>query len=188
MYGFSKNKNDKEGKRLILDEIDFSSNNLSQLNFVDVYITDSIFCNTVFENTNFGGAKLYGCEFNNITFKNVNFGKVELDASKIVNSIFDNCTLIKVSSNETLFGNLCFQHCKLDDVFSNSIVKNILFEECDFNGIEFWECIISSLKFKKSKFKVTDMKKNINKGTLERPVIINGDEAISFFKERSEIL
>lgn len=188
LYMNSIHKNNTEGKRLILDAIDFSNNNLSQLNFVDVFITDSIFENLIFKNTNFGGAKLYGCKFNNISFKNVNFGKTELDYSIIINSTLDNCTLIKVSSNETFFENLCFQNCKLGDVFSNSVIKNILFEECIFNGVEFWECIINNITFKKSEFKITDNIKNINKGSLEQPIIINGDEAINYFKEYSQII
>lgn len=183
-YIDSAQKNELEGNRLILDEIDFSNNNLSKLNFVDVYITDSIFNNIVFENINFWGAKLYGCKLNDITFRNVNFGKAELDFSHIVNSTFDNCTLIKVSSNETYFENLYFKSCKIDDVFSNSKINNIQFEECDFNGVEFWECIINNLKFINSKFDVNNIIKKINKGTLEQPIIVNGNEAIKIFKER----
>lgn len=65
-YLDSVQKNDSKGNRLILDEIDFSDTNLSRLRFTDVYITDSIFDNTVFEDVNFGGAKLFNCKLNNI--------------------------------------------------------------------------------------------------------------------------
>lgn len=33
----------KDGDRLILDEIDFTNNDLSNLDFMDIYITDSFF-------------------------------------------------------------------------------------------------------------------------------------------------
>lgn len=186
LYMDSINKMNINGKKLILDEIDFSDNDLSQLNFVDVHITDSIFKNTIFNNVNFGGSKLYSCEFNNVTFKNTNFGKTQLDSSTIINSTFNNCTLVKVNSNDAFFKDLCFENCKLHDVFSYSIVKNILFEECEFNGAEFWECIISNLEFRNSRFEIVDVIKRINKGTLEQPLIINGDEAIEFFKDISK--
>ncbi len=130
---------------------------------------------------------LIGCEFNNVTFKNVNFGKTELDYSKILTSTFVNCTLIKISSNESHFEDLHFQNCKLVDAFSNSKINNILFEEYDFNGVEFWECIISNLKFKNSNFYTIDSIKNINIGSLEQPIIISGDEAIHFFKEHIQV-
>ena len=49
---------DKGGERLFLDNIDFTKNNLSELDFVDTYIASSFFSSQVFRNVNFGDAKL----------------------------------------------------------------------------------------------------------------------------------
>ncbi|MEI3613631.1 pentapeptide repeat-containing protein [Pseudogracilibacillus sp. SO30301A] len=177
--------NETDGKKLMLDRIDFSNNNLSKLNFVDVYITDSIFNDTVLDGVNFGGAKIYDCKLNNMTFKNVNFGKAEFDFSYIKDSSFEDCFFTKVSSNQTLFENLYFKSCKINDVFSNSKINYIHFENCDFNGVEFWKCIVQGLQFTNSNFDVDDMIRKINKGTLDEPVIVDGEEAVNTFKEYS---
>jgi len=175
------------GKKLILDEVDFSNNDLSKLNFVGVYITSSYFKSTILENVNFGGAKLYDCKFRNMTFKNVNFGKTELDFSLLRDSTFESCTLVKVNSNETYFQDLNFNNCTIDDVFSNSKIDQIRFENCKFNEIEFWECIISNLTFISSNFH-TDMISKVNKGTFDEPTIVKGKEAVDIFKSNSSIL
>lgn len=172
------------GKKLILDEVDFSNNDLSKLNFVDVYITSSNFKNAILENVNLGGAKFYECTFSNMTFRNVNFGKTVLDFSLLTDSTFDNCSFTKINSNETYFQDLNFNNCTMDDVFSNSKASHIQFENCIFNGIEFWECIISNLTFISSYFH-TDMISKLNKGSLDEPIIVDGKEAISIFKSNS---
>lgn len=185
-YIDSAQKNELEGKRLILDEIDFSQNDLSRLNFVNVYITGCIFHNMVFENINFGGAKLYDCNLSNITFRNINFGKAVLDFSHIEHSTFENCTLRKINSNETKFEKIYFNSCKLDDVFAYSVLNDVEYENCEINGVEFWECIINNLKFINSEFDVNDSIKKINIGTLEQPIIVNGNEAVKLFKGAAE--
>jgi len=60
----------KKGERLILDEVDFTDNDLSNLDFVETYITSSLFKGNVFKNTNFGGAELHDCIFKDIEFEN----------------------------------------------------------------------------------------------------------------------
>ncbi len=60
------------------------------------------------------------------------------------------------------------------------------FENCEINGVEFWECIINNLKFLNSEFDVNDSIKKINIGTLEQPIIVNGNEAVKLFKGAAE--
>ncbi|MGD7006908.1 pentapeptide repeat-containing protein [Metabacillus sp. 84] len=182
-YIDSVQRNELEGNRLILDGIDFSNNNLSELNFLDVYITDSFFKNHVFENTNFGGAKLYGCKLNHIVFRKANLGKAEMNYSHVADCAFEKSDLIKVNSFETYFENVNFTSCIIDDFFSNSKINQVQFEDCKFGGVEFWECVTNNIKFKNHPFNANDHIKRINKGTLEQPIFVDGNEAIKVFIE-----
>lgn len=177
----------KKGQRLILDEVDFTDNDLSNLDFVETYITSSLFKSNVFNNTNFGGAELYDCIFKDIIFQNCNFGKTTFDYAMLIDSKLINCNLINLETLETQFEKLLFKNCIINSAFSNCIVKNVDFVECRFVSTEFWQCVIESLKFssKKKDLDLIKLIKEINTGTIERPTFINGEEAVEYFKSKS---
>lgn len=176
----------KKGERLILDEIDFTDNDLSNLDFVETYITSSLFNGNVFKNTNFGGAELYDCFFKDIEFENCNFGKTTFNYTKFLSSKFINCNLIDLETLETQFEELLFENCFINSAFSNCIVKDVDFKDCTFASTEFWQCIIESLKFfmKKKDLDIIKLIKEINTGTIERPTFIKDQEAVEYFKSR----
>lgn len=180
---------DKKGQKLILDEVDFTDNDLSNLNFVETYITSSLFKGNVFKNTNFGGAELYDCIFKDIVFEKCNLGKTIFNYAVLTNSKFSNCNLINLETLETQFEDLSFEKCVVNSAFSNCIVKNVIFEECSFVSTEFWQCIIESLKFSfiKKELDIPKLIKEINIGTIERPTFINGDKAVEYFRSKCKI-
>src|SRR5699024_992157 len=110
-----------------------------------------------------------------------NFGKTVLDFSLLTDSTFDNCSFTKINSNETYFQDLNFNNCTMDDVFSNSKASNIQFENCIFNGIEFWEYIIINITYIRRDFH-TNMISKMKKCCIEEPNIVNGKDTISNIK------
>ena len=179
----------KKGKRLVINEVDFTDNDLSKLDFVETYITNSLFKSKVFEDVNFGGAELYDCIFEDVIFRNCNFGKTVFNYTQIMQSKFLNCNLIELETIETCFEKLIFQNCDINGAFSDCIVKNVRFEECVFYSTEFWQCILEKLTFFSRK-KILDVKKiikELNIGTIENPILINGQEAIKYFENKCTI-
>ncbi len=180
----------KDGDRLILDEIDFTNNDLSNLDFMDIYITDSFFSSQIFENKNMGDAKLYSCIFENVVFKNCNLGKTVLDYARIVNSKFINCNLIELETLESSFEKVLFHNCTFDGAFSDCSIKNIVFEDCAIAFTEFWKCSVENLKVS-NKTNQWDLRKfiqEINIGTVTNPKFIRNSEAIEYFRSRCEML
>ncbi len=177
------------GKKLILDDIDFKDNILSELNFLETYISSSYFGNKTLENINFGGAKLYDCIFENITFINCDFGRTVLDYAKIINSKFINCNFNNLETIETQFEKIILEHCNINSMFSDCVVKDGKFINCIFYSIDFWQCILKNLKIYplKNPFNVKEIIKKINIGTLETPIYIQNEEAVEYFKKVCDI-
>ena len=184
LYFESMSSDDTKGIKLILDEIDFTDNDLSDLNFVEVYITSSLFKNMSFENINFGGSELYSCHFDNVTFNNANFGKTVLDYAEIKNSRFCNSNLSSIETYEAVFKNVIFECCEFNGVFSHSKVKNVIFSDCHFKGTEFWKCIIKNLEFINMRnFSIEYLIKELNTGTFENAKFISNKDAVNYFME-----
>lgn len=174
----------KKGKRLVLDAVDFTNNDLSSLNFVDIYITSSVFNSQVFENINLGDAKLYSCGFKDVVFKNCDFGKTTLDYTRIIDSKFFNCNLIDLETVESDFEGLFFNKCSFDGAFSNCMIKSTVFEECTFVSTEFWRCAIKNLKVcdKNGEWDLKRIIREVNIGTVENPLFVKGSQAIKYFE------
>src|SRR5699024_8839693 len=85
------------GKKLILDEVDFSNNDLSKLNFVDVYITSSNFTKINSNETYF-----QDLNFNNCTMDDV------FSNSKASHIQFENCIFNGIEFWECIISNLTF--------------------------------------------------------------------------------
>lgn len=180
----------KRGERLLLDEIDFTCNNLSDLNFVDIYITSSYFSSQIFENKNMGDAKLYSCIFENIIFENCNLGKTVLDYARIVNCKFINCNLVELETLETSFEGVLFRNCTFNGAFSDCVIKNATFEGCIITSTEFWKCSIESLKVsnKTNQWELKKFIREINIGTITTPQYIKDSEAIEYFEKQCDIV
>ncbi|ETT46689.1 hypothetical protein C162_19569 [Paenibacillus sp. FSL R7-269] len=176
----------EKGQRLILDEVDFTDNDLSDLDFVETYITSSLFKGKVFNNTNFGGAELYDCIFIDTLFENCNLGKTALDYAIITSSKFSNCNFISLETYEAQFENSSFKDCLINSAFSSCIVKDVVFEECNFVSTDFWRCVVENLKIssKKKDIDLLRLIKEINIGTFEMPNLINAESAIEYFKSK----
>ena len=113
----------KRGKKLVLDEVDFTDNDLSSLNFADTYITSSLFKSHIFKSNNFGDAKLYDCTFENVIFENCNLGKTIFDYSQITKSKFYMCNLLNLETIETCFEEILLNKCLINDAFSYCSIK-----------------------------------------------------------------
>ncbi len=162
------------GKKLILDDIDFKDNILSELNFLETYISSSYFGNKTLEN---------------ITFINCDFGRTVLDYAKIINSKFINCNFNNLETIETQFEKIILEHCNINSMFSDCVVKDGKFINCIFYSIDFWQCILKNLKIYplKNPFNVKEIIKKINIGTLETPIYIQNEEAVEYFKKVCDI-
>ncbi len=179
----------KRGKKLVLDEVDFTDNDLSSLNFADTYITSSLFKSHIFKSNNFGDAKLYDCTFENVIFENCNLGKTIFDYSQITKSKFYMCNLLNLETIETCFEEILLNKCLINDAFSYCSIKRIEFIECTFSSTEFWQCIIKNMRIftKDKKCDIKKCIKEINIGTIERPIIIKGETAIKYFENNCVI-
>lgn len=177
-----------KGQRLILDGVDFTNNDLSKLNFVDVYVTSSLFTSQMLQNANFGGSELYDCSFTNVVFDKCNFGKTILNYSVIAESKFLKCNLVEIETLECNFEKLLFNNCSLSGAFSNCTIKNAIFEECTFNYPEFWKCVIENSKI--VNYDELDLKNiisNVNIGTIEEPIFVENQDALKYLESRLTI-
>lgn len=181
---------DKGGERLFLDNIDFTKNDLSELDFVDTYIASSFFSSQVFRNVNFGDAKLYSCIFKNMVFVDCNFGKTVLEYARIVGSKFINCNLIQLETLESSFEDVFFYDCVLDGAFSDCSLKDAVFEKCTFNSTEFWKCSLENMKFlnRDDQWDLKKIIQEINIGTDTNPIFIKGSEAVKYFESKCMML
>ncbi len=80
--------NGKEGNKLVLDEIDFSYNNMSNAYFEGSYITSSVFRNNIFNGTDFNGIQMYDCKFFNVNFDNTTMVKADFKYCLVKESVF----------------------------------------------------------------------------------------------------
>ncbi len=176
----------KKGKKMILDEVDFTDNDLSKLDFTEINISSSLFKFKMFQNVNFADAALYDCTFVDTVFKNCNFGKSIFSYTKFINVTFQNCDFVDLETLDTQFIEVIFHNCRLDGAFSNCVIKQSKFEECTINSTEFWQCIIEDITiFSTNKsLNLEKYVRELNVGTMEKPIFMKGSEALNYFKDK----
>lgn len=174
----------KKGKKLILEDIDFTGNDLSRLDFYGVFIVSSLFDNHTFKDKSFGRAELYSCIFKNTTFENCNLRKTVLSYVNVINCKFNNCNLLVLDTFETRFIDCLFEKCNMNGAFRHCLLKNIVFKECSFIPFDFWQSIIENVQFSNHELlDIPNMIENLNAGTFLRPQYLKGIDAVNHFKE-----
>lgn len=121
-------RNKGNGKRAVLDCVDFSELDISFINFQGAILTNSVFSNMVFTSTIFDSADLTGADFSKTKMTNISFS----------NSLY---------FNETNFNKINFKNAMIEDSRLNSS-----FMDCNFANSRIYHSIIAKSDFYSSNF------------------------------------
>lgn len=174
----------KKGKKIILEEkniegIEWPNVDLSQSNFIECTFRKSIMngwdfyaatlCSTHFEEVSMLSVELVKAnlaytQFSNAQMRDINFSKADLSNSVFENVEIENCKFISSVLDGVDFRNVHFRNVD----FTSSLIENVIFDNAsvlkETNGLD--DAHI----------------KSINIGTADKPVYLEGQEALLWLK------
>lgn len=177
--------NGKSGEKLIFDEIDLKSINISNYNFSQSSFLLCDFSNSKLTNINFGSANLSSSIFCNGYLTDCNFYKADLGYVNFSDSIIKNTKFSKVDFFESVFKDVDIENCNLVNTnfystdFSNGKINNV-----DISMSVFEDVLLDNISLKNIRGIDEANFLSINIGTIETPIILKNEEAKNWFKSK----
>ena len=175
----------KSGTQLVLDEVDLQGIVTKEHHWDQSYLTCCLMQSSVLIEVDFYASEIHSCEFQNSTLNRGCFVKSNVSYSKFSGCQFDHVDLKKAFFASSEFRLALIDACLLWGVgFVDCDMSQCVFKNCDFEGIYFDNDCFGDCCF----INVTNVDKayysRINVGSLEQPVMLEGEEAIRWIKER----
>lgn len=178
----------KLGKKMALEDIDFTGNDLCDAYFEDAYIAGCHFYKNNFINVNFDGSQIYDTKFMEVNFDRVSFVKSIIEYCLIDKANIKSSKIFRVDTQNTVITNSIMEDCVLYECFNYIELKNITFKNIDFSNIRFWQTAIEGLIFENvTCFNEENVIKSLNMGALNDLKVITGEKAIDFFYQNTTI-
>lgn len=128
---------------LILEDISFNNNNLSEATFRGATLRNVTFDDTDLRNVNFSTAKLI-----DTSFKNINTHSCKFITTHFINCVFNNFIFTNIEFKDSIFLGCSFK----DGYIADSICIKNYFNDGEFNSITFNYCDLYYSRFYTSKF------------------------------------
>ena len=175
----------KSGTQLVLDEVDLQGIVTKEHHWDQSYLTCCLMHSSILTEVDFYASEIHSCEFQNSSLSGVCFVKTNISYSDFRGCKFDHIDYKKAYFDSSEFGSARFEDC---DFNGGSIVESdmsrCVFKNCDFNCIYLRDVCLLECRF----INVTNVEKavslRINVGTMEQPVMLEGEDAIRWIKER----
>lgn len=137
---------EKEQFDQVIQDIDFSGQNLQGYSFEDCQ----------FVNCNFTGTKLYGVSLGTTTFDSCNLSSTDITRAKLTNVRFTGCKLMGVnfSNVHTMLFSVSFDFCRIQ----HCIFENLKLAGMDAEGNEILETDFTGCNLRKAKFGGSDLR------------------------------
>lgn len=177
----------KEGTKLILDEDDLRSIDFSKYAFDQADIFECNLSNLILEDVDFHSSVLCSSSFKETNIINCDFYKANTDYCDFTNAVIQDTRFLKADFCEAKFNgakitncNFIATFCSMAD-FRNAVIDNVNFEVAGFN-----QTLFKDVKLKNITGIDSILFVSINIGSIEEPIMLEGDEAKQWFIDKCE--
>ncbi|MBQ8035359.1 MAG: pentapeptide repeat-containing protein [Proteobacteria bacterium] len=177
----------KAGTQLVLDEVDLEGGVTKEHHWDQSYLTCCLMRSSVLNEVDFYASEIHSCEFQNSSLSGVCFVKANVSYSNFSGCQFDHVDYKRAFFDSSEFRMASIDSCLMWGVgFVDCDMSQCVFKNCDFDGIYFDNDCFGECRF----INVTNVDKayysRINVGTMEQPVMLEGEEAIQWITNRLE--
>lgn len=177
----------KAGTQLVLDEVDLEGVVTKEHHWDQSYLTCCLMRSCVLNEVDFYASEIHSCEFQNSSLSGVCFVKTNISYCNFSGCKFDHIDYKKSYFDSSEFGRSRFEDCNFNGLsIVESDMSRCAFKNCDFHCIYLRDVCLLDCCF----INVTNVDKayysRINVGTMEQPVMLEGEEAIQWITNRLE--
>ena len=178
----------KLGTQLVLDEEDLQGIVTKEHHWDQCYLTCCLMHSSVLTEVDFYASEIHSCEFQNSSLSGVCFVKANVSYSNFSGCQFDHVDYKKAYFDSSEFGSARFEDCDFNGLsIVESDMSQCVFKNCDFNGIYLRDVCLLKCRFINVANVEMAVSLRINVGSLEQPVMLEGEDAIRWIKERCEV-
>lgn len=174
----------ERGEQLAVYGIDFRECDLSGKIFEDVYLNDCIFDGLHLKHVDFQSSYLCLSTYNNTMIRDCNFYWAELAFGYFMGADIRRVSFAKTDCTETNFTNAWIRNSRFTDAdLTDADFTGVRFEHVNFNRAIFDKTVMRGVTMKYMKGIPRAKYKSINIGTVEEPIILEGEKAKEWIEQ-----
>ncbi len=175
----------REGEQLAMYGVDFRNFDFTGKNMEEVYLNDCMFDGLRLRNIDFQTSHLCLSSYRNADLIGCNFYWADLAYSHFENASLKRVRFAKSDCTEVNFTNADIISCRFAEAnLFQANFHNARLEDVNIKGTKFNETILNGVSMKKITGFDKAIFKSINIGTAEEPVILEGEQAREWVRER----
>lgn len=174
----------QNGEKIYLEEEVIEGGYWENISLSQGNIISCVFKDMVLKQWDFYATALYSTYFEKLLIKHCGFVKAELPYTKFFETKLEDSNFSKTDFSYSNFENVEIKNSNLiNTLLYNVCFKNVCFCDVDFTGANIENVLFDNCTGVKKIYGLDSVHiKSINIGSLEKPIYLNGDDAIQWLK------